>query len=152
MEKIMNLKELKNILKNNQNKQVTFNIDKEKIPQHYHLTEVGKENKVFIDCGGTKRQTEKCVLQLWVANDTHHRLNSEKFLKILNLANDLFEHNIPDVCVEYEKETVSQYPISYFETNDEQIDFYLEKTHTACLAPEKCGVDCCTSPKLIKLK
>lgn len=134
----MNLKELKNALANNQNKQVVFNISKKTIPEHYHLTEVGKENKVFIDCGGTKRQTEKCVLQLWVAEDTDHRLNSDKFLKILELANDLFEHNIPEVYVEYEKETVSQYPISYFETNEKQIEFFLEKTHTSCLAPEKC--------------
>lgn len=147
MGQIMNLKELKNILAKNENKLVAFNINQEQIPAHYHLTEVGKENRIFIDCGGTKRQSEKCVLQLWVANDINHRLKSDKFAKILGLADNLFEHDIPEVYVEYEKETVSQYPISHFESNDQQVDFYLEKTHTTCLAPDKCGVGCCAPQK-----
>lgn len=145
----MNFKELKNILSENQNKSVVFYIQDHKIPEHYHVTEVGKEIRTFLDCGGTKRTTEKCVLQIWVANDTEHRLSSNKFLKILELGNELFEHDIPEVYAEYEKETVSQYPINQAKINDQQIEFYLEKTHTACLAPEKCGVSCCTTPNIV---
>lgn len=146
MGKIMNFKELKNLLQEHQNKSVMFFIKEYKIPEHYHITEIGKETKVFIDCGGTKRISEKCVLQLWVANDTEHRVDSNKLLKIIELGDELFEHTIPEVYVEYEKETVSQYTIGYFEFDNKQIDFYLEKTHTACLAPDKCGVNCCTTP------
>lgn len=152
----MNLLKLKEILKNNQNKNVNFYINNKQIPIHYHLTEVGSEIRTFIDCGGTKRKTEKCVLQLWVANDVEHRLTSDKFLKILGYSDDLFiNHLVPDVYVEYEKETVSQYPIISFESDNNQISFYLDKTHTQCLAPEKCGVSCCSTNQevfSIKLK
>jgi hypothetical protein len=30
--------------------------------------------KEFIDCGGTVRSTNACVLQVWVANDVDRRL------------------------------------------------------------------------------
>jgi hypothetical protein len=148
----MNLIELKEILSTNQNKLVSFSFPDSTVPEHYHLTEVGKETRSFIDCGGTKRKTEKCVLQLWVANDTDHRISSDKFLKIINLANDLFEHDTPEVYVEYEMETVSQYPILNFKIDEEKISIYLGKTHTACLAPEKCGVSCCKPQELVTLK
>lgn len=149
MGKIMNFKEIKSLLADHQNKSVFFHIEEYKIPDHYHVTEVGKEIRTFLDCGGTKRTTEKCVLQLWVANDIEHRVNSNKLFEIINLGNELFEHNIPEVYMEYEKETVSQYSISHFEFNDQEINFYLEKTHTACLAPEKCGVSCCSTPNTL---
>lgn len=122
---------------------IKFFIENEEIPQHFHVTEIGKENRIFLDCGGTKRQTEKCVLQVWVTNDTEHRINSNKLLKIIELGEHLFEHDIPDVYIEYEKNTVSQYPISHYEITDNTIEFYLGKIHTACLAPDKCGVNCC---------
>jgi hypothetical protein len=146
----MNLKELKNILIENKN--IKFYIEDEEIPPHFHITEIGKENRVFLDCGGTKRQTEKCVLQVWVANDTEHRIDSNKFLKIINFGEYLFEHDIPDVYVEYEKNTVSQYPILKYKSSEDTIRFYLGKTHTACLAPDKCGVGCCSQPNLVTLK
>jgi len=135
MGKNMNLSELKQILISNKDKLVAFNIELP-IPDHYHITEIGRETRSFIDCGGTKRKTERCVLQIWVANDYDHRLNSDKFLEILELGSELFDEEI-EVYVEYEKGTVSQYPILHFKI-DKKITFYLGKTHTACLAPEKC--------------
>jgi hypothetical protein len=32
------------------------------VPTHYHITEVGKVQKDFIDCGGTVRSSTACVL------------------------------------------------------------------------------------------
>ncbi len=43
--------------------------DKSFVPAHYHIPEVGKVQKDFIDCGGTVRSTTACLLQIWVAND-----------------------------------------------------------------------------------
>lgn len=144
----MNLKELISFVEQNQEKNIKFYLDENEIPNHFHLTEIGKQNREFIDCGGTKRKTEHCVLQLWIANDFEHRLSSNKMLKILNLGMSLFEHDIPEVFVEYEDKNVSQYPIVACKIEKQNICFYLEKTHTACLAPDKCGVSCC-KPQII---
>jgi hypothetical protein len=40
------------------------------VPAHFHVTEVGRVRKDFIDCGGTTRAAESCLLQVWVAADT----------------------------------------------------------------------------------
>jgi len=42
----MNLKDLKNILI--ENKSIKFFINNEEIPPHFHITEIGKENRVFL--------------------------------------------------------------------------------------------------------
>ena len=34
------------------------------VPAHFHVTEVGRVHKDFIDCGGTVRSTTACVLQV----------------------------------------------------------------------------------------
>lgn len=148
----MNLKQLKEILLKNQKKNLSFHLQNEIIPLHFHITEIGRESRVFIDCGGVKRKTEKCVLQIWVANDFDHRVDSDKMLKIIDLGESLFEHDIPNVFIEYEKDSVSQYPIDKYEITEGIIKFYAGENHTACLAPEKCGVSCCSSPQqIIKL-
>ena len=46
------------------------------VPAHFHVTEVGRVQKDFIDCGGTVRSATACVLQVWVADDTAHRLGA----------------------------------------------------------------------------
>lgn len=143
----MKLKLLKSLLLENQNCQIIFKIDDYQIPSHYHITEVGKLNKIFLDCGGTKREETTCVLQLWVANDLSHRLDSSKILSILKLSDGLFDIEDPDVFIEYEKDVVSQYPIVGFEISKDVLTIKLGKRHTACLAPDKCGVDCCSDDK-----
>jgi hypothetical protein len=45
------------------------------VPSHFHVTEVGRVQKSFIDCGGTRREAASCVLQLWTAHDVDHRLH-----------------------------------------------------------------------------
>ena len=46
------------------------------VPSHFHVTEVGRMQKDFIDCGGTRRRALHGQLQLLVATDYDHRLTS----------------------------------------------------------------------------
>lgn len=45
----------------------------EKVPAHFHVTEIGKISKNFIDCGGTVRHEDVVNFQLWSADDVNHR-------------------------------------------------------------------------------
>jgi hypothetical protein len=89
--------------------------DKSFVPAHYHITEVGKVRKDFIDCGGTVRSTAACVLQVWVADDVDHRLETEKLASIMRIAGPLLESEDLPVEVEYEDAVISQYPIGGME-------------------------------------
>ena len=60
--------------------------DGEFVPAHFHVTEVGRVHKDFIDCGGTVRSVTSCVVQVWVAGDTEHRLEASKLVNILRSA------------------------------------------------------------------
>ena len=116
------------------------------VPDHYHITEVGRVQKDFIDCGGTIRSLSSCLLQIWVADDTDHRLLTTKLAKIIEIAGPVLKSDDLPVEVEYEEGTMSQYPVAGVEVTPAGLLFYLGTKHTACLAPEKCGVDgggCC---------
>ena len=125
--------------------------DESFVPAHFHITEVGRVQKDFVDCGGTVRSSVSCLLQTWVAKDLDHRLNSTKLASILKLAEPLLKSVDLPVEIEYEGEAVSQYPLSGIEMTPSGLLFYLGKKHTACLAPDKCGVTsldaaCCSTP------
>ena len=120
--------------------------DKSFVPAHYHITEIGKVQKDFIDCGGTVRSTQACLLQVWVAEDVDHRLETTKLASIMRIAEPLLGSDELPVEVEYEDGVISQYPIGGMEVTPAGLLFYLGTKHTACLAPEKCGVGgtgCC---------
>jgi hypothetical protein len=120
--------------------------DKSFVPAHYHITEVGKVQKDFIDCGGTVRSTTSCLLQMWVADDVDHRLETTKLASIMRSARPLLESEDLPIEVEYEQGVISQYPIGGVELTPSGLLFSLGTKHTACLAPQKCGVDntgCC---------
>ena len=116
------------------------------IPDHFHITEVGIINKTFIDCGGTLRTAHSCLVQVWIANDTEHRLGTSKFSEILKLAESKFP-TIGSLPVEFEygNDLACQYLLAYGETNGEQLTLALEPKKTDCLAKDKCGVNsnCC---------
>src|SRR3954466_8327670 len=64
--------------------------DGDPIPAHFHVTEVGHVTKRFVDCGGTVRSAEACLLQTWVPNDSSdHRLTAGKVVRILDLATQI---------------------------------------------------------------
>jgi hypothetical protein len=120
--------------------------DRSFVAAHYHITEVGRLQKDFIDCGGTIRSTSSCLLQVWVANDVEHRLETTKLAAIMRVAGPLLQTDDLPVEVEYEEGVISQYPIGGVELTPAGLLFHLGTKHTACLAPEKCGVDgtgCC---------
>lgn len=121
------------------------------VPAHFHVTEVGRVQKDFIDCGGTKRSATTCVLQVWVADDTHHRLDTTKLAKIIQIGTPLFPSMSLPVEVEYEQGVVSQFPVHEAEVTPSGVLLHLGTKHTACLAPDRCGVGaletaCCSTP------
>lgn len=116
----------------------------ESLPEHFHITEVGRVRKDFVDCGGTPRQTEACVLQAWVANDVDHRLTSHKLVKILELGSSLFPSRDVPVELEIDRGTVSLFLLQRIESSADQstpiFRLVLTSKHTECLAPDRCGV------------
>lgn len=124
------------------------------IPAHFHVTEVGRVDKSFIDCGGTHRAAASCLLQVWTASDTDHRLAPSKLAKITALAAPILQSDALPVEVEYGEEVASQYAIDHFESTFGTLRFVLTGKRTDCLAKDKCGVDgcdtsgCCEAPRI----
>lgn len=110
------------------------------VPAHFHITEVGRVQKDFIDCGGTVRSSVACVMQVWVANDTDHRLDTSRLAQILKMAVPLMQSPELPVEIEYEGSVISQYPLVAAEVTPSGILFHLGTKHTGCLAPDRCGV------------
>lgn len=113
----------------------------EKLPAHFHVTEIGKVTKDFIDCGGTRRTAVACVLQTLVADDVEHRLTAMKLSGILDHATTLNITSDSPVEVEIQTETVSVFSLDDFEVTDQQLIFDLKTKQTACLAPDRCGLE-----------
>ena len=143
----MNVNELQNLLAAHPGERMHFMLpDKSFVPAHFHITEIGRVRKDFIDCGGTVRSATTCLLQVWVAHDVDHRLETTKLAKIMEIAQPLLGSDQLPVEIEYEGEAISQYPLGGAESTPAGLLFYLGSKHTACLAPEKCGVGgtgCC---------
>ena len=110
------------------------------VPEHFHVTEVGRVQKNFIDCGGTRRESVACSLQAWTAHDIDHRLIAGKLSKILRLAAPILASNDLPVEVEYGPDVASQYFLSDVEVTPKGLLFVLAGKRTDCLAPDKCGV------------
>ena len=79
------------------------------VPNHFHVTEVGKVTKHFIDCGGVIRKEEVVSLQLWEADDYDHRLHPQKFLDILLLSEKAFNLKDLEIEVEYQGDTIQKF-------------------------------------------
>ena len=105
------------------------------VPRHFHVTEVGKLNNHFIDCGGTVRQEEVISLQLWEENDYDHRLHPEKLLHIIELSEKVLRLENLNIEVEYQNETIGKYGLDFNGT-----EFLLINTKTDCLAKTNCGI------------
>ncbi len=112
------------------------------VPSHFHVTEVGRVQRTFIDCGGTLRETVSCLLQVWTANDVEHRLAAGKLLKILNIAEPILGAAGIPVEIEYGPEVASHYFLSDIEVTPGGLLLVLAAKQTECLAPDKCGVSC----------
>jgi hypothetical protein len=114
--------------------------DGDEIPVHAHITEVGRVDKKFIDCGGTMRSSSICSLQAWVAEDDElHRLAPGKLAKVLDLAQPIMAGDDLDVEIEYEECSISQYPVLSCQMEAGTLSFQLRSKHTDCLAKELCA-------------
>lgn len=139
---MMTLEEFLPILSANPGVNLQFLLpDRTAVPAHFHVTEVGRMQKDFIDCGGTTRRSESCVLQVWVAHDIEHRLETTKLARIIYKGLDLFETTAIPLEVEYDNGVISQYPVQDVEVQPSGIILRLGTKHTACLAPDRCGID-----------
>lgn len=131
----MQLSELKNKLQDL--KEISFKLPNGTlVPSHFHVTEVGKITKDFIDCGGKVRNEAVVSLQLWEENDYDHRLHPEKLISIIELSEKTFQLAGLEVEVEYQgKETIGKYNLEF-----DGKHFLLTSKVTACLALDACGV------------
>ncbi len=105
------------------------------VPSHFHVTEVGKISKHFIDCGGTVRNEEVVNFQLWEADDYDHRLHPEKLVHIIELSEKVLGINDLEIEVEYQGETIGKYNLDF-----DGINFLLTTKQTDCLAKNNCGI------------
>ncbi len=138
----MKLSQLKNHLTRLKN--ISFQLPTGKlVPSHFHVTEVGKITKSFIDCGGKVRLEEMINFQLWTENDYEHRLRPEKLVYIIEQSEQVFKFKDLEIEVEFQgAETIGKYDLDFDGTY-----FLLTSKLTACLAEDACGI----SPKKPKV-
>lgn len=116
-----------------------------------HVTEVGRVEKLFIDCGGQPRRTASCNLQVWEYIDDNHRLRPGKLSAIMVKAAPIFGGDDLPVEIEYQDDLISQYPVTGGTFENGILSFSLELKNTACLAIELCAPtagqeECCGGP------
>ncbi len=124
--------------------------DDDLVEAHAHITEVGRVDKTFFDCGGRKHRESACLLQAWVADDTDHRLAPGKLSKIIGDAAPLFDGEDLPVEIEYEDCNLSQFPVLDTASGDGRLTFRLGEKHADCLAKDVClptapSADACCS-------
>jgi hypothetical protein len=131
----MKLSEIKNHLSTL--KSIGFKLPNGELVQpHFHVTEVGKITKDFVDCGGEVRNETVINFQLWEENDYDHRLHPEKLAQIIGISEKMFNLEDLEIEVEYQgKETIGKYNLDFDGTH-----FLLTSKITACLAQDACGI------------
>jgi Family of unknown function (DUF6428) len=122
--KLETLEQLEFVLENGQ-----------KVPLHFHITEVGMSTKQFTDCGNTFRIQKTATLQLWNSVDFWHRLDPKKVVQIINSTSKLFDGQDLEIEIEYQQETIGKYNLEYIDNQ-----FILTNTKTDCLAKTSCGI------------
>jgi len=130
----MKLSEIKHLLANLT--EIAFELPNgDLVPNHFHITEVGKVTKDFIDCGGVLRREQVVNFQLWKADDYDHRLHPEKLLHIIRIAENVLNIQDKEVEVEYQTDTIGKYGLEFNGTR-----FILTSKLTDCLAKDACGI------------
>ena len=137
----MQLHELKSLLSEFSDRHFRIRLpDGDAIPLSFHVTEIGHVRKTFLDCGGTRRESETCQLQIWVGEDYEHRIETGKMAAILEKGKAVLPDDSVAVEIEYEDKVISQYTITGHEITDDAVILTLANKHTECLAPELCGL------------
>lgn len=127
--------------------QIAFRLpDGRLVPRHFHVTEIGKVTKRFIDCGGKIRHEEWASFQLWDSSDYDHRLHPEKLSHVIGLSQKALELSDElEIEVEYQDNTIGKFGLDF-----DGKDFLLLPLQTDCLAKEKCGVPPTKSKRQLK--
>lgn len=112
--------------------------DGEAIEAHFHVTEVGRVQRDFVDCGGTRRTLVTCLLQTWVGDDTDHRITGAKLLRALAHAGPILGGEDLPVELEYEACNVVQLRLVAIAPEDGALVIRLAGKHTDCLAKDLC--------------
>lgn len=112
--------------------------DGDPIEAHFHVTEIGRVQKDFVDCGGTVRRVVTCLLQTWVGDDTDHRITGGKLLRAFAAAEPIFGSADLPVELEYEACNVVQLTVVAVEREADRLVIRLGKKHTDCLAKDVC--------------
>jgi len=105
------------------------------IEAHYHITEIGLVLKNYVDCGGVVRQERKATMQIWLANDTDHRLSAQKLLDIIEKSEQLFGLKDEELEVEFQGQTIENYGLTV-----QDFGFQFTAKQTTCLAQDHCGI------------
>ena len=130
----MKLSEVKTALKHL--KEVRFVLpDEEPVPAHFHVTEIGRTDKYFADCGGTVRTVTTINFQLFTATDYDHRLSAPKLLSIIESTEARLRLPDCEVEVEYQGGTIEKYHLQFAAGV-----FQLIPTQTDCLAKDACKI------------
>lgn len=131
----MTIQEIKSVLSNLD--QIAFELpDGSLVPAHFHVTEIGKVHKHFIDCGGVERHEEVANFQLYNANDYDHRLHPEKLVHIIELTDKIL--HLENLRIEVEcqgSDTIGKYGLDF-----DGKHFILTNKFTDCLAKSSCGL------------
>jgi hypothetical protein len=137
----MKLTEFKSHLERSSDRELRFVFpDGGQIEAHAHITEVGRVEKRFIDCGGTLRTVTHCSLQAWVADDVDHRLTPTRLAGIIDQAAPIMNGEDLDVEIEYQDGLISQFPVTSATLTENALLFHLTTKETDCLAKERCGL------------
>ncbi len=107
----------------------------EKVPAHFHITEVGLVSKHFVDCGGDVHEEKSALIQIWVADDLDHRLRPAGLLNIIDISKKVLGDEDLELEVEYQTETIGQYALDF-----KYGHFVLVAKQTDCLAKLQCGI------------
>ena len=128
----MKISEFKKILENSET--IDFYLPNgEKIPSHFHITEVGMMTKNFSDCGNVFRIVKKATLQIWTSTDFWHRLDPKMILSIINNTEKLFENEDLEIEIEYQQGSICKFNLDFIDDKLQLIN-----TQTDCLAKDSC--------------
>lgn len=139
----MTLQEFKSLLHQNRGKLFQVVLPQgDAVPVSFHITEVGRVEKTFLDCGGKLHTRQTAQLQVWVGPDQDHRIQAGKMADILDKSSEVVPDPSLPLELEYEREDgfVSQFPVADFEVSEDAVVLHLGVRHTECLAPELCIV------------
>lgn len=137
----MTVSELQSLLTEHPDQPLTLELPNgDQVPPHFHVTEVAFCKKDFIDCGGTIRHEGKCLLQIWVADDYHHRVNSTSLSKILKHGAPVLPTQALPIEIEYAMPGLTYMTLDTVTQQDDGLHLSLSHKATDCLAKDVCGV------------